>query len=249
MLEAIIHEAGYGEGNVLSDVKLSFQKGSITTILGKNGCGKSTLLRAIAGLLPSTVGEVRLDGHSLAGASRRKIAQRIALLPQNGQIPAMTVAQMVLLGRFPHLSFPKRYGEKDYAIAKQAMMRVGILSFADRPVSTLSGGMRQSAFLAMALTQDTEVILLDEPTASLDVSHALALMRLLRTLAEGGKTIVTVMHELPLALSYCDRAVIIDKGSIAYEGEPKPLLSTGVIEKTFGVPVVWDEGIGYHYKY
>ena len=199
MLELKNISAGYGSKNVLSDITVSFEKGKLTSIIGVNGCGKSTLIKAILGILPLSGGKVIIDGCDLQSMSRNEIAKRIAYLAQGKNTPDMTVEQMVLHGRFPYLSYPRRYRKTDHEFARKAMETVGILHLADKPLYELSGGMRQNAYIAMALAQNTDYILLDEPTTYLDIAHQLDLMRILRGLADRKKGIITVMHDLPLA--------------------------------------------------
>ena len=196
MLEIKNVTAGYGKHTVLNDVSVAFEKGKLTSIIGVNGCGKSTLLKALLGILPLSSGEIVIDGKELCSMSRIEIARSVAYLAQGKNTPDMTVEQMVLHGRFPYLSYPRRYREADREIARKAMDAVGILHLADKSLYELSGGMRQTAYIAMAIAQDTDYILLDEPTTYLDIAHQLELMKLLRGLANSGKGIVTVMHDL-----------------------------------------------------
>ena len=164
MLELKNIFAGYGNKNILNGITVSFEKGKLTSIIGVNGCGKSTLLKAIPGILPLSGGEIMIDGKNLRSMSRNEIAKKIAYLAQGKNTPDMTVEQMVLHGRFPYLSYPRRYSQADRDIAGTAMEAVGISSLADKPMCELSGGMKQNAYIAMALAQDTDYILLDEPT-------------------------------------------------------------------------------------
>ena len=202
MLELNRISAGYGKQTVLNDVSAFFEKGKLTSIIGVNGCGKSTLLKAILGILSLSSGEIFIDGENLLTISRNEIAKKIAYLSQGKNIPDMTVEQMVLHGRFPYLSYPRRYSSHDREVAIKAMEIVGVAEFAHKPLYSLSGGMRQNAYIAMALAQDTDYILLDEPTTYLDIAHQLELMRILRKLADSGKGIVTVMHNLTIAFDF-----------------------------------------------
>ena len=220
--------AGYGEKTILHDISLSFPAGTVTAILGPNGCGKSTLLRAAAGLIPLSAGTVTVDG---------PVARAIAYLPQSRPVPDMTAQQLVLHGRFPWLSWPRRYREKDIAIARAAMDRLGIGEFADRPLGELSGGTRQKCFLAMALAQEAPTLLLDEPTSFLDVGHQLKLMALCRCLASEGKAVALVLHDLPLALQWADRVAVMDQGRMLALGTPEEIWSSGILDRVFGVEV------------
>ena len=166
MIEIKNLSAGYGSKTVLGGVNAKFETGKLTSIVGVNGCGKSTLLKSILGILPPSDGEILLDGVPLTEMSRNAIAKRVAYLSQGMAVPDMTVGQLVIHGRFPYLSYPRRYSTADREIAREAMDAVGISELADSPLSSLSGGMRQNAYIAMALAQDTDHILLDEPTTS-----------------------------------------------------------------------------------
>ena len=249
MLELKNVTAGYGKYAVLNDVSVAFEKGKLTSIIGVNGCGKSTMLKAILGILPLRGGEVVIDGNNLQSMSRIEIAQSVAYLPQGKSTPDMTVEQMVLHGRFPYLSYPRRYREADREIARRAMDAVGILPLADKSLYELSGGMRQTAYIAMALAQDTDYILLDEPSTYLDIAHQLELMKLLRGLANSGKGIVTVMHDLPLAFEFSDRLAVMNDGKIIIQGIPGEIGSLHIIKDIFGVRVNRTQDDRYYYQY
>lgn len=221
--------AGYGGKTVLHGITLDFPPGTLTAILGPNGCGKSTLLKAAAGLLPATGGQVRAD---------EPRARHIAYLPQSGPLPEMTARQLVLHGRFPWLGWPRVYRREDAAIAENAMERLGIGEFADRPLAELSGGTRQRCFLAMALAQQAETVLLDEPTSWLDIGHRFRLMELLRSLAAGGRAVAAVLHDLPLALGYADRVAVLAEGRLRFLGTPEEALASGILEEVFEVRVL-----------
>ena len=199
MLEARNLSAGYPGRAVLAGVSLAARPGRVLALLGPNGCGKSTLLRTMAGLLPPLGGEVLLDGRR--DYSPRQAAQRVAYLPQSRTAPNITVRRLVLHGRFPYLSYPRRYGREDYEAVDRALAAADALDLADRPLPELSGGQRQKAYLAMALAQETEAILMDEPTTFLDIRHQLEVLALVRRLAEEGRGVVLALHDLCLALT------------------------------------------------
>lgn len=250
MLELKDIAAGYGKREILHRISAGFETGSITGIVGPNGCGKSTLLKAMLGILPLTAGTVSLQGKPLSALKRTDIAGRIAYLAQGKSTPDMTVTQLVLHGRFPHLKYPRHYTDRDRAIAASAMERMGISGLADTPMSSLSGGMRQTAYLAMALAQDTDYILLDEPNTYLDISHQLDLMRLLRALARDGKGIVAVMHDLPMALTFSDRITVMRDGRILMSGASGEICASGILNDLFGVSVGMTAETGdYFYRY
>lgn len=244
MIELRSVSAGYGNHTVLEAVSATFEKGKLTGIIGINGCGKSTLLKAMLGILPCK-GDISVDGRSLKDMSRKEIAQKIAYLSQGKSTPDMTVEQLALHGRFPHLRYPRQYSRQDREIAFSAMEQLGLAELAQRSLFSLSGGMRQNAYIAMALAQDTDYILLDEPTTYLDISHQLGLMQTLRKLADGGKGIVTVMHDLPLAFTYCHRILLLGNGQIIAGGTPREVC--GDVENIFGIGL--EPGDPYHYNF
>jgi iron complex transport system ATP-binding protein len=229
MLEMKDITAGYGETMILRNISLDFPRGTVTAVLGPNGCGKSTLLKAAAGLLPLAAGEI---------SAPRPRARHIAYLPQSRRLPEMTARQLVLQGRYPWLGWPRRYGERDLALAEAAMERLGVEEYAHRPLSELSGGTRQRCYLAMTLAQDPEVFLLDEPTSFLDPLHQLRLLDLCRELAAEGRAVAVVLHDLPLALRYADRAAVMKEGRLLAVDSPERLLERGILEQVFGVKIL-----------
>ena len=249
MLELKNISAGYGSKSVLDGVTVSIEKGKLTSIIGVNGCGKSTLLKAVLGILPLSNGEIHIDGHILQSMSKNEIAKKIAYLAQGKSIPDMTVEQMVLHGRFPYLSYPRRYKDCDRKIAEKALKDVGISHLANEPMHTLSGGMRQTAYIAMALAQNTDYILLDEPTTYLDIAHQLELMKLLKKLTDTGKGIVAVMHDLPLAFDFSDEIIVINNGKSVLKTAPKETSNSNVIKDIFGVEIKFSENNKSYYCY
>ena len=249
MLELKNISVGYGSKTVLQGTSVSFEKGKLSSIIGANGCGKSTMLKAALGILPLSRGEAFIDGIDIQTMARGEIAKSAAYLAQGKSTPDMTVEQMVLHGRFPYLSYPRRYKDADREIAKEAMMTVGISELAKMPLHELSGGMRQAAYIAMALAQDTDYILLDEPTTYLDISHQLELMRLLKILADSGKGIITVMHDLPLAFDFSDEIAVIHNGSVAIKAAPSDICTASVVKDVFGVQIGKTEQDKFYYRY
>lgn len=227
--------AGYPGREVLRGIDLIFQPGRVTVLLGPNGCGKSTLLRAACGLLPISSGEVLLDGAALAKYTPQQIARKVAYLPQSRSVPNITARRMVLHGRFPYLAYPRRYRPEDHAAADRALEWMDALEIADRPVPELSGGQRQKVYLAMALAQDTETILMDEPTTYLDVRHQMEVMALARKLAGQGKAVVLVLHDLCLAMETADEIVVMQEGQVRLSGTPESVYAAGVLEDVMGV--------------
>jgi iron complex transport system ATP-binding protein len=221
--------AGYGEKTVLQNISMDFPPGTVTAIVGPNGCGKSTLLKTTAGLLPLTAGEIAAD---------EPRARYIAYSPQSRAIPEMTAGRLVLHGRFPWLTWPRRYRAEDEAAARSAMDRLGVAELSDTPLAELSGGTRQKVYLAMALAQGADTLLLDEPTSFLDIGHQLQLMALCRELAAEGKALAVVLHDLPLALGYADLVAVMDAGQLLALDTPGAILSSGLLDRVFGVRVL-----------
>ena len=250
MIELNHISTGYGIKIILNNVSVAFEKGKLTSIIGANGCGKSTLLKTILGILPSKSGNVTIDGTRLKEMSRNDIARRIAYLSQEKNTPDMTVEQLVLHGRFPHLSYPRRYTDKDRVIAVGVMEQMEIVEYAHKPLYSLSGGMKQNSYIAMALAQETDYILLDEPTTYLDIAHQLELMKILRSLADSGKGIVAVMHDLPMAFTFSDKIILINDGRIVDDERPEKIYERNVIDKVFGIALDRSkDGRSYSYKY
>jgi len=237
MVELRNLSAGYGAEAVLHDISLTFSQGQVTAILGPNGCGKSTLLKSLIGLVPRVSGEIIVDGLEKNTLSAGELARKIAYLPQNKKAPDMTAKQLVLHGRFPYLSYPRRYREEDHLAAKQAMEALDIWDLRDTPLPRLSGGTQQKCYIAMALAQQSPTIFMDEPLSFLDISHQLRLLKLAKELAAAGKAPVLVLHDLTLVLGHADRIVLMEQGRIRQIGTPDEILESGNLEDVFHVNV------------
>jgi iron complex transport system ATP-binding protein len=233
----------YDSRPLLAGVDLTVEPGEFVALVGVNGCGKSTLLRLVAGLLKPSAGRVLLDGADLRSLSRRQVAQRLAVLHQSlPPVPALTVRQLVRPGRYPHRGPLGLLRESDSM--EQALELAGVAHLADRVLDTLSGGERQRVRLALAVAQDTGVLLLDEPTAHLDLRHQLEVLELVRTLrATRGLTIVTVLHELDHAARFAERIVALHEGRVRADGKPKDVITPELLADVFGVAgrVITDE--------
>lgn len=195
---------GYGDSIIINELDIAIPKGEITVFIGGNGCGKSTLLRSIARLLKPESGSVLLDGKDVAKLPTKEVAKKLSILPQSPVAPeGLTVLQLVKQGRFPYQSWLKQWSEKDEEIVMNALKVTGMEEFKDRHVDELSGGQRQRAWIAMTLAQDTDIILLDEPTTYLDLTHQIEILDLLFELNEKEKrTIIMVLHDINLACRY-----------------------------------------------
>lgn len=251
MIELNNLAVGYRGRSVLEGVDLTFRAGEVTVLLGPNGSGKSTLIRTVLGLQPSLAGEILLDGEAAECLTPKEKAKKMAYLAQVRSVPNITAKRMVLHGRFPYLSYPRRYRTEDHTAVKLAMERAGAAEFADRPLSELSGGQRQRVYLAMALAQDTPYLFFDEPTTYLDVGRQLEVMETARALAEQGKSVVLALHDLCLALRTAHRIVVLDAGKIQMTGSPDEVYQSGVLTKVFGVHirrVESETGLRYYYE-
>ncbi|WP_131106123.1 ABC transporter ATP-binding protein [Ornithinimicrobium sufpigmenti] len=229
---------GYGERTVVEGLDLSVDDGRITVIVGANACGKSTLLRALARLLAPACGQVLLDGKELHRLPTKEVARTLGLLPQSPIAPeGIVVADLVARGRSPHQRLLSRWSPADDLAVAEALDLTGTTELAGRAVDELSGGQRQRVWIAMALAQRTDILLLDEPTTFLDICHQVEVLDLLTDLnRERGTTIVMVLHDLNLAARYADRLVAMAGGRVLATGEPEEVLSPSVIEAVFGMP-------------
>ncbi|MBQ3107747.1 MAG: ABC transporter ATP-binding protein [Firmicutes bacterium] len=251
MIELRNLTAGYNGIPVLKDVSLTIAPGQVLALVGPNVCGKSTLLKTILGIHPRLSGRILLDGSPLEALSSRRIAQKIAYLSQSRSVHGITAGRMVLHGRFPHLGFPRRYTAEDHRIALEALQTAGAADLVHRPLETLSGGQRQKVYLAMILAQQTDVVLLDEPTTYLDIAHQLEVMTIARNLADSGKTVILVLHDLCLALQNADRIALLSNGTLLQEGTPDELFRSGNLNAAFGITLdrmETESGIRYFYR-
>ena len=237
MLELKNLSVGYDGRYVIRNVNLTFEPGMIYTIIGKNGSGKSTLLKSCSGLLTPKEGSVLLDGKELSKYPSNGRAQKVSYLSQSTTTPNITVERLLTHARFPHLSYPKKLRHEDTSIIYKALGEMKAVCFAHDCLRELSGGERQRVYLAMQLAQDTEVLLLDEPTTYLDIEYQLSLMELLQKLKTQGKTVIMVLHDLEQALKYSDHIIAIDAGKEIYTGTPEEILKNGILKKVFHVDV------------
>ena len=222
---------------VVHELSLELPAGRITTIVGANACGKSTLLRGLARLMAPAAGRVLLDGRPITDLPSRQVARTLGLLPQSPTAPeGISVADLVGRGRYPHQGWFRSWTEQDERAVTAALEATGSLELAGRRVDELSGGQRQRVWIAMALAQDTDVLLLDEPTTFLDVTHQVEVLDLLVDLNRSrGTTVVTVLHDLNLAARYSDHLVALKRGRVVAAGPPAEVVTEAVVEDVFGL--------------
>lgn len=234
MIEFENVSAGYCGRMVLESISFTVRDGEMTVLLGPNGSGKTALLRTAAGLLPFLEGKVKANGKDVREYDRKMFVRTVSFVPQHTGLPDMTVGLLVSHGRFPYLGMSGTMRACDREAVEGAMAEMGIESWKERNVRSLSGGERQLAYLAMAMAQDTPVILLDEPTAFLDIRNRLLLIGKLHFLAAKGKTVAAVLHDLPCAMQYGDRLAVLGDGKLLSEGTPDELFRSGLLDDAFG---------------
>lgn len=235
----------YEDRTVVDRLDLAIPDGKVTVIVGPNACGKSTTLRALGRLLKPKSGAVLLDGEALAKLPTKRIAQQIGLLPQTPVAPeAITVGDLVARGRQPHQHWWQQWSDADEKAVTEAMERTDVAALAERSVDELSGGQRQRVWIAMAIAQDTDILLLDEPTTYLDISHQVEVLDLVRQLAattqEGdrGRTVVVVLHDLNQAARYADHLIAMKSGEVVAEGAPSKIVTEELVREVFGLECV-----------
>jgi len=227
----------YGETLIIDELDLKIPKGEISVFIGANGCGKSTLLRSIARLLKPKSGTVILEGEAIAKLSTKEVAKKMAILPQSPTAPeGLTVLQLVKQGRYPHQSWLKQWSEEDEKKVNDALKATRLEDLKERPIDSLSGGQRQRAWIAMTLAQDTDVILLDEPTTYLDMTHQIEILDLLFELNEKRKrTVVMVLHDLNLACRYAHNIVALKDQKVYDQGKPEYVINRSLVQNVFGM--------------
>lgn len=227
---------GYGTREVIENLGFEVPPGSFTVIIGPNACGKSTLLRALANLLPAHAGQVILNGENIARLPAKELARQIGILPQSPLVPeGITVRRLVAFGRHPYRGLFGGWTKEDAEAVEDALARTRLVPLQDRLVDELSGGQRQRVWIAMALAQQTELLLLDEPTTYLDIAHQIDILDLCQNLNRAGRTLVAVLHDLNQAIRYATHLVVMKEGRIIAEGIPERIVTTDLIGQVFGI--------------
>ncbi len=227
----------YDEGAVVRDLTIEVPEGRVTSVVGPNGCGKSTLLRSLARLMKPRGGAVYLDGAAISRLPTREVARRLGILPQSPAAPeGLTVRELAAQGRYPHQSWLRQWSKADERAVEKALETTGVMELADRPLDTLSGGQGQRAWISMALAQETETLLLDEPTTFLDMAHQLEVLQLLERLnREEGRTILMVLHDLNNAARYSHQVIALSRGQVYDAGPPDDVVTPDLLREVFGV--------------
>ena len=233
-------DLAYGDAPVVTDLSLGVPDGRITAIVGPNACGKSTLLRALSRLLRPERGAVLLDGEQIHRLPTKEVARSLALLPQSPVVPeGILVADLVARGRTPHQRLFQQWSHADEEAVRRALEQTATADLAERPVNELSGGQRQRVWIAMALAQETDLLLLDEPTTFLDISHQIDVLDLVDRLnVEEGRTVVVVLHDLNLACRYAHHIVAMRDGEVVASGPPGAVITAETVEAVFGLRCV-----------
>lgn len=228
---------GYGARTIIRGLDVDIPEGELTVIVGPNACGKSTLLRALARMLPVTTGAVELDGTPIGKLNPKAIARKLGLLPQNPVAPdGIVVEDLVGRGRYPHQGVLRQWSDADGRAVERALERADVAELADRYAGELSGGQRQRVWIAMALAQETPILLLDEPTTYLDIAHQVEVLNLARELQRDGFTVVVVLHELNLAFRYATNLIVMKEGGIVAQCEVNDIVTEGLIRDVYGLP-------------
>lgn len=235
MIELIDVTAGYGRTYIIKNINVTFKKNKITSIIGPNGCGKTTLLKTMSRLINPVSGSVLFEGQDISQFSPKDFARKVAMLPQNRNTANVNVYNLIMHGRFPYAGFSRKPSEKDKQIVNMAMELTKTYDLKEKNILQISGGERQRVYIAMSIAQDTDVILLDEPTTHLDIYHQMEIIDLIKKLNEKGKTIIMVMHDISQAMMNSDLVCVMNNGSILCCCEPDYVYEKKYIEEAFKI--------------
>jgi iron complex transport system ATP-binding protein len=241
MIDIKDFHVSYEGTEVLHGVDAHFPKGKISVVIGPNGSGKSTTVKALIRLNEADSGSIEIDGEPLSSFSQTELARKMAYIPQGRNVPDITVSRMVMHGRFPYLSYPRKYRPEDREMVRKALEWVGLTDLAGKKMDQLSGGQRQKVYLAMALAQDTDIILMDEPTTYLDIKNQFELLDRARLLTAEGKTVIMILHDPESVLRYADHVVLMEAGKAAASGSAREVLASEALKKAFGIELSFIE--------
>lgn len=235
MIKAEKLSFSYGDKRVIDNLSAEFRPGELCSVIGVNGSGKTTLFKLLSRLLTPSGGCVTVDGKEASSYTPKNYAKTVSILPQYRPTPSISVYDLVAHGRFPYLGFSRRLSSKDICKIEDALNTTDTMRFKDKNIRELSGGERQRAYIAMLLAQDAKYFLLDEPAAHLDIAHCFEIMELLKRLCRQGKGIITVLHDLSLALKYSDRLLLMDGGTASVFDSPDSLAASGRLNEVFKI--------------
>ena len=238
MLELHGVYSGYDGNDVCRNISFTSDSPELIALIGPNGSGKSTLLKTVSGLINPSQGNISIDGSNMAEMKNPERAQKVSYLLQSRSVPNISVRRLVLHGRFPYLGYPRRYTAEDISIVEESLRLTGTEKFADKLLPALSGGQQQMAYIAMALAQQTDIILLDEPLTYLDIDRQSETMSLMKRLVSMGKTIITVLHDIPAAMKYADKLIILENGAIVCDVAPDAAYESGVVDRVFNTKLI-----------
>ena len=227
---------GYGKQNVIHNIDACIEEHKITVILGPNGCGKTTLLKAIAGLIDIKQGQISIKDKLINSYKRNDMAKLVSFMPQIRHVPVMKVEDLLMCARYPYLGMNKIPQKADYEAVSQAMNITGILEYKDRGLKTLSGGERQKVYFAFMLAQQTDIMVLDEPTTYLDIEKQFEILDMIKLMSHK-KTVVMVLHDICHGLKYADNVIIMNEGRVLDCGTPQEILSNGILEKIYNIKI------------
>jgi iron complex transport system ATP-binding protein len=237
VIEAKNISGGYDGKEIIHGLSFEIPDGKLTAVVGPNGCGKSTLLKMLCAAVPVKTGQVFIDGKEMKALGAKPLARSVSFLNQNRDTPEISVARLVLHGRFPWIGYPRTYRQEDQDIAENAMRKAGIFEKRGFMMSRLSGGERQKAYIAMNLAQSTGNLLLDEPTTFLDISSQLELMNILAAIKAENKAVAAVVHDLRLAFEFADMMAVMREGTLTFAGSPEEAAASGSLEDAFGIKI------------
>jgi iron complex transport system ATP-binding protein len=235
MIEFKHLSAGYGKDLIIQDIDLKIPSNTITTIIGPNGSGKSTLIKSFFNFCNIRNGDLMIDQQSILHIHSKELAKKVFYFSQHHNNPSITVAKMVLHGRFPHIHYPRTYTSSDLSICDEAMRRAGVFEFRNKMMSELSGGEQQKVYLAMVFAGQTDILLLDEPTTYLDITCQLELFHTMQSLKQEGRTILAVLHDINYALNLSDQIIVMNNGKVQAYGTPDDIYSSQILSQVFHI--------------